>query len=48
MGIGDNTFIFDEIMNDWNQKQVYDDLVKPFVDKVVDGFDCTVLAYGQT
>lgn len=48
MGIGDSTFVFDQIMDNWSQAEVYAALVKPMVDKAVDGFDSTVLAYGQT
>lgn len=48
MGIGDSTFVFDQIMDNWSQTEVYTALVKPMVDKAVEGFDSTVLAYGQT
>lgn len=48
MGIGDTTFVFDQVMDNWSQAEVYTKLVRPMVDKAVEGFDSTILAYGQT
>lgn len=42
-------FIFDKIIDqDAIQQNIYDDLVKPLVTKLLQGFYCSVLAYGQT
>lgn len=30
------------------QEEVFDDVVRPIVDEVLEGFNCTVFAYGQT
>ncbi|OMJ94628.1 hypothetical protein SteCoe_2118 [Stentor coeruleus] len=50
---GDNTsyltFTFDKIFLPQNsQKQIYEEIGKPIVDSVLEGFNGTVLAYGQT
>lgn len=37
--------MFDE---DADQETLYKTLVKPLVEKVKDGYNCTVFAYGQT
>lgn len=42
-------FIFDKVLDQQaSQKEIYVDMVKPLVTKLLDGFYCTVLAYGQT
>lgn len=42
-------FVFDKIIEpEANQAQVYEDLIKPLVQKFLNGFYCTILAYGQT
>lgn len=44
-----NIFAFDHVFNEnVTQLDVYDKTVKPLISKVVSGFNCTVLAYGQT
>lgn len=50
---GDNTsyltFTFDRVFLPQNsQKQIYEEIGKPIVDSVLEGFNGTVLAYGQT
>lgn len=30
------------------QRSIYDQAIAPIVDQVLDGFNCTVFAYGQT
>jgi len=43
------TYTFDQVYNgDSLQEDVYNTTVKPIVDEVLDGFNCTVFAYGQT
>lgn len=43
------TFTFDAVY-DWNSKQMdlYDETARPLVDSVLEGFNCTIFAYGQT
>lgn len=42
-------FYFDEVFDtDSEQCQVYHSVVKPLIDQVLLGFNCTVFAYGQT
>lgn len=48
IGVDEHTFLFDEVIDNSTQNEIYDDLVKPMVDKAVGGFNCTILAYGQT
>lgn len=42
-------FTFDAVY-DWNSRQIdlYDETVQPLVNAVLEGFNCTVFAYGQT
>lgn len=43
------TFTFDQIFDSVScQKTVYEQAVKPFVNYVKEGYNCTVFAYGQT
>lgn len=47
--VGDRPFVFDAILDDKvNQEELFVRLVEPMVDKLLSGFYCTVLAYGQT
>jgi len=47
--VSDRAFIFDYIIDEnVNQHDVYEELMKPLVEKLIKGFHCTVLAYGQT
>lgn len=48
IGIKGYTFQFDEVLDGSTQNQVYIDLAKPMVDKAINGFNFTLLAYGQT
>lgn len=48
VGVNGNTFLFDEVLDGSTQNQVYTDLAKPMVNKVMQGFNITLLAYGQT
>lgn len=42
-------FIFDKIIEPTvKQEEIYVELIKPMVEKLLSGFNCTVLAYGQT
>jgi kinesin family protein 11 len=42
-------FYFDQVFDaDAPQKSVYNSVVKPLIDQVLLGFNCTVFAYGQT
>lgn len=43
------TYTFDNVFGQYaEQKEVYSTLVRPIVNEVLDGFNCTVFAYGQT
>lgn len=45
----DRPFVFDHVFGrDTSQESVYRDLVSPLIDKMLLGFHCTVLAYGQS
>lgn len=49
IAIGDKAFIFDKIFDcNASQEKIYNETVKPFVQKVLTGYSCTCLAYGQT
>jgi len=42
-------FVFDQVFScDSRQNEVFDAVVKPLIDQVLDGYNCTVFAYGQT
>ena len=46
---GTNKFNFDRVFNmKRQQKEVYDYAAKPIIDSVMDGFNGTIFAYGQT
>ena len=45
----DTNFTFDRVFNlESTQKEVYDVAAKPIIDSVLDGFNGTIFAYGQT
>ncbi|GMI24657.1 hypothetical protein TrCOL_g10369 [Triparma columacea] len=45
----DKTYAFDRVFGpDTSQRQLYQEAVAPIVQRVLDGFKCTVFAYGQT
>ncbi|KQK22297.1 kinesin-like protein KIN-5B isoform X1 [Brachypodium distachyon] len=45
----DKTFTFDKVFGPKSQQRViYDQAVAPIVDDVLDGYNCTVFAFGQT
>jgi len=45
----DTNFTFDRVFDmNSNQKEVYDAAAKPIIDSVLDGFNGTIFAYGQT
>lgn len=47
--VGDRPFVFDAVLGPAvGQQQLYESLVAPLVDKLLQGYFCTVLAYGQT
>jgi len=42
------SFTFDGVYDEnSSQKQVYEGVVRPVVDEVLQGYNCTVFAYGQ-
>lgn len=46
---GANKFSFDRVFDmNSNQKEVYDCAARPIIDSVLDGFNGTIFAYGQT
>ncbi len=46
---GKKTFTYDHVFGpDASQGDVYNGVVKPIVDEVLEGYNCTVFAYGQT
>ncbi|XP_015185590.1 PREDICTED: kinesin-related protein 11-like isoform X2 [Polistes dominula] len=46
---GDGGFNFDHIFDETtSNKDVFDTVIKPIVDAAVNGFNGTVIAYGQT
>ena len=45
----DRTYSFDKVFGTHStQEDVYDDAVRPIVEEVLEGFNCTIFAYGQT
>lgn len=42
------TFQFDNIFEEHSSQEDIYKIVKPLVEKVKDGYNCTVFAYGQT
>jgi hypothetical protein len=43
------TYTFDKVYGQYSkQAEVYDQTVSPIIDEVLQGFNCTVFAYGQT
>jgi hypothetical protein len=45
----DRVYGFDKVFGPYStQEDVYDDAVRPVVDEVLDGYNCTIFAYGQT
>eukprot|EP00760_Papus_ankaliazontas_P027197 PhM_4_TR3208/c0_g1_i1/m.49447/K10395/KIF4_21_27; kinesin family member 4/21/27 len=47
--VRDKQFGFDKVVPPyWNQVDVYDRVVSPLIDRVLEGLHCTVFAYGQT
>lgn len=45
----DRTYTFDKAFGPaTHQAQLYDQAISPIVDEVLDGFNCTIFAYGQT
>ena len=46
---GQNKFQFDKVFDmQSQQKEVYDFAARPIIDSVIDGFNGTIFAYGQT
>lgn len=42
-------FTFDKVFGMYSrQDEVFDAIVRPIVDEVLEGFNCTIFAYGQT
>lgn len=45
----DRTFAFDKVFGPSSQqKELYDQAVSPIVNEVLEGYNCTIFAYGQT
>ncbi|KAB1219908.1 hypothetical protein CJ030_MR3G009550 [Morella rubra] len=45
----DRTFAFDKVFGPTSQqKELYDQAVSPIVNEVLEGYNCTIFAYGQT
>ena len=45
----DRTYNFDQVFGAHaTQEDIYDDAVRPVVEEVLEGFNCTIFAYGQT
>jgi kinesin family protein 11 len=43
------TFSFDKVFGMYStQQEVFDSVVRPIVDETLEGFNCTIFAYGQT
>jgi len=43
------TFTFDKVFGMYStQEEVFESIVRPIVDEVLAGFNCTIFAYGQT
>jgi len=44
-----NTFTFDSFFNEQSsQDEIYKSIAQPFVKEILDGFNCTIFAYGQS
>ncbi|CAD8194063.1 unnamed protein product [Paramecium octaurelia] len=49
MQIGEQKFTFDRILDsNTTQQEVYDEIGKPIIDQILQGFNATLLMYGQT
>ncbi|KAI9825819.1 MAG: kinesin motor protein cin8 [Thelocarpon impressellum] len=47
--LANKTYHFDKVFSPAaDQNMIYDDVVKPMLDEVLAGFNCTIFAYGQT
>lgn len=47
--LSNKTYNFDRVFSPAaDQSMVFDDVVKPFLEQMVTGFNCTIFAYGQT
>eukprot|EP00249_Psilotum_nudum_P032391 c47840_g1_i1 orf=277-648(+) len=45
----DRTFTFDKVFGPQaQQRELYDQAIVPIVNEVLEGFNCTIFAYGQT
>ena len=45
----ERTYNFDQVFGAHaTQEDIYDDAVRPVVEEVLEGFNCTIFAYGQT
>ena len=48
MVVGEKTFHFDHVFDTFSQQiQLYDDVVSSLMDRFLEGFNATILAYGQ-
>ncbi|XP_067009288.1 chromosome-associated kinesin KIF4B [Anabrus simplex] len=48
ISIKNHKFSFDHVFIDDNQQTVYSELMEPIVEKFLEGFNCSVMAYGHT
>ncbi|KAH8586769.1 P-loop containing nucleoside triphosphate hydrolase protein [Bisporella sp. PMI_857] len=47
--ISNKTYHFDKVFSSAaDQSMIYDDVVTPILDEMLDGYNCTIFAYGQT
>lgn len=44
----DKPFVFDHIYNEESQENFYASLIYPMVTKLLEGYHCTIMAYGHT
>ncbi|KAK0734793.1 kinesin motor domain-containing protein [Lasiosphaeria miniovina] len=47
--LSDKTYNFDRVFSPAaDQSMIFDDVVKPILDEMLEGYNCTIFAYGQT
>lgn len=46
--VDEKPFVFDHIFNEESQENFYSSLIYPMVTKLLEGYHCTVMAYGHT
>lgn len=49
LALSNKTYSFDRVFGpEADQTMIYDDVVAPMLDEMLEGFNCTIFAYGQT